>query len=282
MKKKTIITICSLVLVLGLVLTLCFTLFSLKTIQIDWRTSHSEISATDEEIILESGIKKGGSVLFKGKKKAVKQIEEMHPYIDVVNIETVFPSTFVIHLAQRQEVYAIAFEDGHYICDQNLRVLKVEENFENTTSSPILLTLENQPAKDVKVGEYLQDVLVPPLYDAFFENNRTLGEQTELIKSVSLTTERNTATGKDEKVFTLALYSGQTVRIVNADRGLTAKVKLMLDVYSQLFTYIGKPLSTPEGEVLLTEAILRTCTIEICSYLSPSRGENECYFDIFI
>ncbi len=282
MKKKAIITICSLALVLGLVLTLCFTLFSLKTIEIDWRTSHSQITTTDEEIISASGIQKGGSVLFKGKKKAVEKIEESHPYIDVINIETLFPSTFVIHIAQRQEVYAIAFDGGHYICDQNLRVLRIEENFENNPQSPILLALPDQLPNNIEAGQYLQNVDLPPLYDGFFENNRTLGEQIELIKSATLTTEKNTATGKNERIFTIDLYSGQTIRIVNADRGLTAKVKLMLAVYSQLFTYIGKPLSTPDGVVLLTEAHLRTCTIEINSYLSPSRGEDECYFDIFI
>ncbi len=274
-------TISSLVIVLGLVLILCFTLFSLKSVEIDWRTSHSHITATHEEILKASGIKKGGSVFFQSKKKYIKKIEAIDPYIDVINIETTFPSSFVIHIAERQEVYALAFEGGAYICDEDFRVLRVAENFESESQNPISLSLPQPAPSEIEIGEYL-DVDLPPLYQALFENNRTLGEQCELIRSVALSKQTNSMTGKEEKVLTLSLFSGQTVKLVNADRGLVAKVKLMLDVFSQMWGYIGKSITTPDGEVELTAENLKTCTIEIHSYLSPSRGENECYFNIFV
>lgn len=274
-------TISSLVIVLGLVLTLCFTLFSLKSVEIDWRTSHALVTVNDEEIFEGSGIKKGGSVFFQSKKKYIKKIEALDPYIEVVNIETTFPSTFVIHIAERQEVYSIAFEGGAYICDEDFRVLRVAEGFESDSQNPMALFFPQQVPSDVEVGEYL-DADLPPLYQAFFENNRTLGEQCELIRSVELSSIVNDMTGKEEKVLTLSLFSGQTFKLVNAERGLVAKVKLMLDVFSQMWNYIGKTITTPDGEVELTADNLKTCTIEINSYLSPSRGENECYFNIFV
>ena len=85
--------------------------------------------------------------------------------------------------------------------------------------------------------------------------------------------------GKNEHVATLKLFSGQTIKIVNTKNNLVKKVKLMLDVYSQLFNYIGKTLSTEQGEVILTEQYLKTCTIVINNYLHPDKI-NDVYFDI--
>lgn len=267
---------------MGLIVLLSFTVFSLKKVELDYRTSHFKISATDEQIIENANFAKGGSVFFHGKKEYIEKIENLDPYINVINIETVFPSKFVVHLAERQEVYALPFEGGHYICDEELRVLRVEQSFTNDPSNAIVLNLSAPlTGEALNEGEYISNQTIPPIYQALFENNRKLGEQTELIESITISSEL-TDSGKEQKVATLKLFSGQVVRIVNYNKGLTSKIKLMLDVYSQLFNYIGKTLSTPEGDVVLTENHLKTCTIEINSYKHPSYGKNDCYFNIFI
>ena len=282
MKKKVIVAVSAMVLLLGLVVLFSFTVFSLKSVEIDFRTSHEKITATDEEIVETGGFKMGGSVFFHGKKEYQQRIENLSPYINVINIETVFPSTFVVHLAQRQEVYAVPFANGHYICDEEFRILRIDEAYESNSSNPILLVPEAPIVQNgLKEGDYLE-INPPKIYQALFENNRTLGDQTELIKSISVSNEKNSVTGKEQTIATLSLYSGQTVRIVNTDYGLSYKVKLMLDVYSQLFNYIGKTLSTPNGDVVLTEQYLKTCTIEINNFLHPDRSEKDCYFDIFL
>jgi len=282
LKKKLIVALSIVGALIGLIILLLFTLFSLRTIDVDFRTSQLNITATEEKIIEESGIKKGGTVFFRNKKKYAKSIEEISPYIKVVNIETVFPSKWIIHIAERQEVYAIPFEKGHYICDEEMRVLKIDTAYQNDASNSILLNLASPiQDNDVKEGEYL-DIVVPQMYQAFFENNRTLGEQQEIIESITLSNELNKVTQKDEMVATLKLFSGQTVKIVNTEYGLVSKVKLMINVYSQLFEYIGKTLKTESGDVVLTEQHLKTCTIEINNYLHPEHGKNDCYFNIFI
>lgn len=282
MKKKLIVSISAVVAFVGLIILLSFTVFSLKSVEIDFRTSHVNITATKEEIVDEADFKMGGSVFFHGKKGYEKKIENLSPYIKVVNIETVFPSKFVVHLAERQEVYAVPFDEGVYICDEEFRVLKIEHSFESTPSNAILLNLASPCTEnEVHSGEYL-DLEMPPIYQALYENNRTLAEQSELIRSISLSNEINKVTKKQQTVATLALYGGQSVRLVNTDYGLVYKCKLMLEVYSQLFSYIGKTLKTEQGEVVLTADHLKTCTIEINNFLHPNKSEKDCYFDIFL
>lgn len=282
MKKKVIVAVSSFVFLVGLIILLSFTVFSLKSVEIDFRTSHAKITATEEEIVDAGEFKMGASVFFHGKNEYEEKIEKLSPYIKVVNIETVFPSKFVVHLVERQEVYAIAFENGHYICDEEFRILDIDLAFDSTQSNAMLLNLASPlTQKDLHIGEFLK-VDNPKIYETFFENNRTLGEQTEMIKSITISSEENKTTKKHQTVATLSLFSGQTVRLVNTSYGLTYKVKLFIEVYSQLFNYIGKTLNTASGEVVLTEQHLKTCTIEINNFLHPDKGEKDCYFDIFL
>lgn len=134
--KKIIIALSGVLSILTLLIILCFTAFSLKTVKIDFRTSLENITVSEKEILESGKFKKGGSVFFHGKNGYKKNLENFNPYIKVVNIETVFPSTFVVHLVERQEVFAIAFEGGHYICDEELRVLRIclNENNDNETN----------------------------------------------------------------------------------------------------------------------------------------------------
>lgn len=267
-----------LVLLVGLIVLLSFTVFSLKSVEVSFRTSHYKITSTEEEIIEEGEFKMGGSVFLQKKSKHIERIENSNPYIKVINIETVFPSKLVIHIAERQEVYAIPIENGHYICDEELRVLKISTDFVSTSSNAMLLNLSSPLTQNsLQVGDYIEGITVPPIYEALFENNRTLGEQTELIESITISSELNSTTKKEETIASLKLFSGQTVRIVNTSHILTAKINLMLKAYSQLFNNIGK---THKG-VVLTEENLKTCTIEINNYLHPDKM-NECYADIII
>lgn len=134
--KKIIIALSGVLSILILLIILCFTAFSLKTVKIDFRTSLENITFSEKEILESGKFKKGGSVFFHGKTNYKKNLENFNPYIKVVNIETVFPSTFVVHLVERQEVFAIAFEGGYYICDEELRVLRIclNENNDNETN----------------------------------------------------------------------------------------------------------------------------------------------------
>lgn len=285
MKKKWIIAICSLTVLVGLIILLALTVFSLKTVKLDFRTSTSYISQTDEEIIESARFKKGKTVLIHNKKEYIKRLEDFNPYIKVINIETVFPSTFVVHLAERQEVFAVAFDGGHYICDQELRVLKTEGSYISTSSNAILLSQEGvEVENNIKVGEYLTSMRSPSIYNALYENNRVLGDQKSLIESVELTTEFDNALKQHLNVTILKYFSGQTFKIINDEYGLKYKTKLMNEVYAQLFTFIGKTIVDEEqNQIVLTEDNLKDCEIVINNYYdNKTYKEKDCYFNIII
>lgn len=283
MKKKWIV-ISILLFLVGLIFLLAFTVFSLKSITLDFRTSTSNITATDEEIIESANFKMGKTTLIHGKKGYIKNLENFNPYIKVINIETKFPSSFVVHLAERQEVYAIKFEYGYYICDEELRILRISYTYSNKQDNAILLSFEGVDIKDnLDEGEYI-NVNMPNIYSTLFGLNRPLGEQQYLIESITISNEYDSVIKNNQSVATLKYFSGQTFKIINTSYGLEFKIKMMNDVYSQLFNFIGKTITdSNKNQILLTEENLKNCTVIINNYYNYTKyTEKDCYFDIII
>ena len=75
MKKGWIIAISVILAVIVLIVILSFTVFSLKSVEVDFRTNKVYITATDEEIIESGEFDYGGSVFFKNKDKYIDKIE---------------------------------------------------------------------------------------------------------------------------------------------------------------------------------------------------------------
>lgn len=269
----------------GLLVLLAFTVFSLKTVTLDFRTSLSYISETPEQIIESANFKMGGSVLFHSKKDYAKKIENFNPYIKVINIETVFPSSFVVHLAERQEVYAIAYDGGHYICDEELRILRIDLSYLPSTENAMLLSEEGVTIKNtLKEGDYIDNIKEPSVYSALYGLNRPLGEQKALIESIKISTEYDSVVKKNQSITTLKYFSGQTFKIINDSYGLKYKVKMMNDVYCQIYDFIGKTIvDSQDNEIILTEDNLNDCTVIINNYYDYTRyGESDCYFDLIL
>ena len=279
-KRKWIIILSVVVGIIGLFVLLSFTLFGLHSIEVDFRTSTQNLSETQ---VLESvSLKKNCPVYFQSKKKCIKKIEEALPYADVVNIETVFPSKMIIHNAERVEVYAVEGEDETYICDDELRVLRKEEEFTSTPQNAMLLNMEEELTKKYEEGEYIEGK-VPSIYQNFYSINRGIGEQKELIESITQSKEYDGDLKEYVGVLTLNLFSGQKVKFYD-ETFMKEKVKLFIDVYSQLFNYIGMSLKVGEGQyVQLTEEDLKNCTIVVKNRLLPDQNSGQnCYFDILL
>ena len=281
MKKKWIIALSVILGVVILIIILAFTVFSLKSVEIDFRTSKSYITATDEEIIESGEFSYGSSVFFHGKKKYEERLESKYPYLKVINIETVFPSRFIVHVAERQEVFALSHNGQVYICDEEFKVLRIESSFTSDQTNPILLEGALVRGDYYAVGEFMDVESFPPIYSALYENNRPLGEQISLIESINLEQIYDDNINQTQPALALKFFNGQTYKIYNCTYGLTYKVRLMLEVFSQIYTYIGKTITIDGGEVVLTEENLKTATIEIRNYYDyREHGEEDCYFEI--
>ena len=276
--KKILISLSSVVLLAAILVTLAFTVFSLKTVKIDWRTSHTNVTLSDQQLIDGGQFSFGSSVFFHSKKGYQEKIESLSPYLDVVNIETVFPSTFVIHLAQRQEVYAFSSSQQTLICDQNLRILRLEQDFSSTQDNAMLVQGLSFEESSYQPGQYLEIENFIDVYSSLFECNRTLSQQQALIKSIQFVQEYDQNIKETQTTAVLQLFGGQSVQIKNASYGLKYKLDMFLQVYSNLYSLIGQEIAS--GGVW-TKEILDGCTIIVNNYYNFSEhNESECYFNI--
>ena len=281
MKKKVIIALSALVAVIGLIFLLSYTLFALREVEIDYRTSHTNITVSDEEIIESGEIDLGGTVFFRNKQKIEQRIENANPYIDVINIETVFPSKFVIHIKERAKIYAIAGDGEYYFCDENLRILEITR--ELTEDSPILIE-GDFVAKRMQVGQYIDFVQNPMIYQSLYQSNLTYGNQRDIIEKIRVEKIYDEGIKEDISSIKLFLKGGQTAVFANPENELDYKAYLFINVYSTLFEMAGKESVQKDGsKAILTIENLKNCEIYIDNYYMQGENSKEnCYFKIFV
>lgn len=249
MSKKAIISLSIVLGIVAVILILFWTLFALSSVSVNFKTTTTNLKLTEEEIVEAGKFNYGASVIFEGKKKYVQNLNnavgenENFAYLEVINIETVFPNKYIIHIAEREEVFAVSFEDKILICDDDLRVLRIESgNYESTKENPILLQGLDILNEDIKIGDFLDAKQngIFDFYDAFLRNNRNLVEQRGFVKSISLGTNYVEITDKTYDNITIQTFSDRNYVINNIDFALPQKFQLMLAVDSALFSQINE------------------------------------------
>ena len=125
---------------LVLVIVLTSAIFALKNISLDFFGETDKLSGSEQTIIDSADFKQGSNVLFMKKNYYISKIEKKNPYVKVVNIETVFPNSIIIHCTERVELLAVKQTDNTYaILDEDLKVLNVVNHFENTDQNAIII-----------------------------------------------------------------------------------------------------------------------------------------------
>ena len=241
--KKLIIT---LGVVLGVVLVcviLNFTLFSLQTVEVDFK--NEPMIFTDESkdsISNNSAIKKGTSVFVLSKKEITNQLERDNPYLKVINIETVFPNKIIIHCAEREETYAVkASETKYFICDADFKVLNITTTYYNEQYNPILFTgLENiiTNTNRVNAGEFLEfsseEEILKNIGTSLLKNNKSVAEQRALIQSIELTSGIDAVTSKNMPYLIIKDFNGFQTNIYRLETLLAEKMQYMFATISQV------------------------------------------------
>lgn len=273
MRKKLVISLSVLLGLVAIALTLCFTVFTVKTIDIDFRTS-TQRQWNEEEIIESGKIKKGKCVLFLSKKGYVENIERENPYLEVINIETVFPSKLVIHCAERREVFALQQENQIVYCDKDLKVLKVEDGtFSSSKENPILL--ENLTIKnEVKIGTFLkvEEKGIERFLSSMTENYKTFPQTLGFCKSIKLERVNNKLSNKDETNLTLTTFANREIKILNIEGNLPRKLQKAFQALPQLY------------DLLVTNGDYTNEEVDRCSLLIGNQitDENELYVHIYL
>ena len=261
MSKKLIISLSVVVGIIAVILILFWTLFALSTVEVDYKTTTHNLNISDEEIIEAGDFSYGACVLFDGKSKYVENIEnhvaenENFAYLEVVNIETVFPNRYIIHVAEREEVFAVEHGEQYLVCDDDFRVLKIEENFESEKNNPILLkNLSILNENEIRVGDFLNigQTGMFDFYNAMLANNRTLTEQKGFVKSLTLGTVHVDITDRDFDTVNIETFSGREFVINNIDFALENKIQLLFALDAGLLNQINSDgyLVDSNGEIV--------------------------------
>lgn len=232
--------------VLGLVLLvviLCFTLFSLRTVEVEFKnnpqifTEQSKISIKENQ-----SIKYGTPVFALNKNKIITELEKDKPYLQVINIETVFPNKIIIHCAEREETFAVKAGDKKYfICDRDFKVLTIRTNYSSTQDNAILfLGLENiiENTNRVNEGEFLEfsseTEMLKNIGQALLQNNKTVAEQRALIKTIELDSCVYYYTAKNQPYLKITDFNGFVSNIYVPETLLATKFQAMFASVSQV------------------------------------------------
>jgi len=229
-KKQIIIILCVLLGIIVTSVTFCLTLFTVKDIKVDFKTS-TVYDYSNAQIIEESELPYGKCVFFLKKEPYVENLEKKFPYLEVLNIETIIPCHIVIHLSERQEFYAIKHNEKLLYCDDDFKVLRVEDwtSYENLTTNPIFIdenkiTIKNE---SVEAGDFLdiKETEIKDLYNAMLENSRSRAEMLASFKQVETFVEKEDVTDEKQVGLKITLHSGREVFIYNISYGLKYKLQ---------------------------------------------------------
>ena len=263
--KKLIIVLSVIVALLITLIVLMFTLFSLKSVEIEFETGNKIITNEMQNQII-SEIDLGGTVFFKNKDEMASKIEKKYPYVKVINIETILPNKFIIHIAERQEIYAISSLNRTCYLDNELKVLRVEEeNFISVSTNAIKLDLFgldfdlsaflegqffdiseltiNSSNKSINLGEQTQETL-NNLLNCFQINNRTLVDLKALAKSITFSTYIDYRNGETALQAKIVDFNDFEIFILCPSENLEDKVSNMLYAYEKIMLESAEKLNT--------------------------------------
>lgn len=231
-KKVLIIALAVLLTLIVLAIVLMFTTFSLKKLEVEFETTTSyDSTLLQEEISQNADVEFGKSIFFVNRSKTIESVEQQYPNLKVINIEYKFPNKMIVHLAQRQELFAFLKDGKYLITDEDLKVLYIQDSFQSNQNNAILVN-QLTPignSEDIKLSSILSfDTLGQADFYAInyslFENNRTKIESMAYFKTIEFSQRTNPVSFESEKTLILESHDGFKYEIYNFQSGLTKKM----------------------------------------------------------
>ena len=289
-KKQIIIALCILAGITLTAVTFCLTLFTVKDIKLDFRTSTANEYSVSE-IIEKSELPYGKCVFFLKKDEYVKKIEKQFPYLEVINIETVIPSHIIIHLSERQEFYAVKHKDQILFCDDDFKILRIEDtgSYDSTTTNAIFideykLTILN---KTVEAGDMLEfnETGLKNLFNAMLKNSRNRSEMLAFVKQIETFSDKEEVTNENQTGVKLTAHSGREIFVYNIAYGLEYKLRKVFALLPEImniekFKYNNVNYDIND-EILKDEMIniLQNAQIHVKNYISKTNfSEKDNYY----
>ena len=236
MKKKLVITLSVIGFIIGLILTLMWTVFGFSKVEFDFRASIENQQEIETEILDKVNFNYGETVFFSSKKRYKNEIEKNFPTLKVINIETKFPNTYVIHLALRTPIYSLQVGDKFYSLDEDYKVLDCAGVLNEELISIYNIVYEND---EISVCDFLAlDESISKSYFELYAIGMTKSMQISTYESISISNDN----------LTLKMRSGQTIVIENTKKYLRQKLQRALDVQSDMFKNLVENGSGERGK----------------------------------
>ncbi len=246
MKKGLVITLSIILGVIALMLILFWTLFGLSSVTVEFHSTTKNLAVSEKEIVEAGQFRMNACVLFESKTKSIENINNYSSqnknfaYLRVVNIETKFPNKYIIHVVEREELFAIKNDvtNKFFVCDRDLRVLKIVDTFSSENNNAILLDGVTISNKSASVGDFLsvKEEKIKDFYSAMLENNRSFSEQISSFKSIKLSNSTDSVTNKTYTDLSIKTFSEDEFVLKNIDFALSEKIQKLFAVQSSLFS----------------------------------------------
>lgn len=245
--KKLLIILSSVFGAVLLLFILSFTLFRVHNVKLNFK-NETTIYASEErqEAVINSGqISRSAPIFAINKKAIVENLERENSYLKVVNIETVFPNTLIIHCAEREELFSVKIgENLYYYVDEDLKILRLDISHNSSQTDAILLNNVEVVNPSAKVGEHLKiqsdENLILQIADAFAYNNKTIADVRAMFSEINLSYEKDYYTAVSVPVLTFTTFDNFEIKLGYATNHLIEKINLMLALIPQSVDKYGE------------------------------------------
>lgn len=242
--KKLVIILSVIVGVVALGFLLSYTLFTIHNVELNFKNQTTMfVEENDKQHVINSAKFNYGVPIFSiNKKQITENIEKKNPYIKVINIETNFPNKLTVHVAEREETFAIKIgEDAqgkktYAFCDDELKVLYINklDKYESLQSNAIILNGLDVVNNTAEAGDFLSledsEDIIKNITTAFAYNNRSIADLKGMFKQIDLTYEMNFYTKRNEAVLTLKTFDNFDIKIDLPSHHLIEKFNFMISV----------------------------------------------------
>ncbi len=229
MKNKRLIIFLSILGFFAFLVILGSTVFALDTVSVNFVSTTNYLTNKEEVVIENSKINLGSSIFFINKEEVSQKIEKENPYVKIVSIETVFPNRLVLHIIEREEVYALKMDDNNYaICDREFKVLKIEDSLIN--SYVILTGYENIDATATEAGDYVnlegrKESIIDDAINTLLTWDNNIVNIKANVKEIEFDYER-------ENQIRIEMQSGVNIVVKDADKMAAEKIVLGISLYT--------------------------------------------------
>lgn len=116
--------------VLVAIMLLSSTVFTVKSISVEYQTTLNYITEKDFDGIIEDGaFEYGKNIFFVRFDENIRKIEKANPYVKVNNIERKFPSYACVNISERMPVVQMEAGRGKYILDSEGKIVNIVSTF---------------------------------------------------------------------------------------------------------------------------------------------------------